>query len=210
MTLQEIADIAQQYSMTNSKNIMETITSMKDLAEREIEGDFVECGVWKGGHVIAALLSSPTVKHYWLFDTFDGMTEPGEQDFKRGAHATTMAKYRKLGIKNWCRAELEEVQRNIAPYQQEDQHLHYVVGPVEQTLVSHPLPDKISLLRLDTDFYASTKIELETLWPRLVPGGILIIDDYKSWQGCQQACDEFFQGSVEFKSIGGSAVRVLK
>lgn len=210
MTDAEIAGIAEQYSMTNSKNIMETILSIQDLDQRSIEGDFVECGVWKGGHVIAALLSGKTSRQYWLFDTFDGMTEPGEQDFKRGAHATTMAKYRKLGIKNWCRAELEEVQNNIKSYQRADQPIQYVVGPVEQTLVSHSLPEKIALLRLDTDFYASTKIELEILWPRLVPGGILIIDDYKSWEGCKQACDEYFNGEVEFKSIGGSAVKVLK
>jgi len=210
MTNNEIADIAQQYSMTNSKNIMETIISVQDLAQRGIEGDFVECGVWKGGHVIAALLSSTYPRQYWLFDTFDGMTEPGKQDFKRGAHATTMAKYRKLGIKNWCRAELEEVQNNIKPHQRPDQQLHYVVGPVEQTLTSHKLPEKISMLRLDTDFYASTKIELEILWPRLVPGGVLIIDDYKSWQGCRQACDEYFQDRVEYLPIGGSAVKVIK
>jgi hypothetical protein len=206
-----IVDIAQQYSMTNGKNIMSTISSIQDLDNRAIEGDFVECGVWKGGHVIAALLSAQVNREYWLFDTFNGMTEPGQHDVRRGIHATQTAKYRKNGIENWCRAGVEEVQNNINQHRRAEQQVHYVVGPVEQTLSTHTLPDKIALLRLDTDFYSSTKIELEILWPRLVKGGILIIDDYNSWDGCKLACDEYFGDTVKLtKGKKGTPVKLIK
>jgi len=211
MTLDDIVNIAQPYSMTNGKNIMSTICAIQEIDTQGIEGDFVECGVWKGGHVIAALLSAQVNREYWLFDTFNGMTEPGEHDIRRGMHASQMAKYRKKGIENWCRAELDEVQHNINQYRRTDQQVHYVVGPVEQTLTTHTLPDRIALLRLDTDFYSSTKIELELLWPRLVKGGILIIDDYNSWDGCKLACDEYFGDSVEFSPITGKGtVKLVK
>ena len=69
-----------------------------------------------------------------------------------------------------------------------------IKGPVEDTLnVEENLPKKISVLRLDTDFYESTKKELEILYPRLVKNGILIIDDYGHWQGSRKAVDEYFQ-----------------
>jgi O-methyltransferase len=66
-----------------------------------------------------------------------------------------------------------------------------VPGRVEETL-AFDLPDQIALLRLDTDWYESTKVSLEQLYPRLVPGGVLIIDDYGHWQGCRKAVDDYF------------------
>jgi hypothetical protein len=65
-------------------------------------------------------------------------------------------------------------------------------GMVEDTLKNEPLPERIAILRLDTDFYESTKIELELLYPRLAPGGVLIVDDYGLWQGSKKAVDEYF------------------
>ena len=70
--------------------------------------------------------------------------------------------------------------------------IQFVSGMVEQTLLKQK-PEKVALLRLDTDWYESTKCELEQLFPRLVPGAVLIIDDYGHWDGCRRAVDEYFE-----------------
>jgi hypothetical protein len=71
-----------------------------------------------------------------------------------------------------------------------EERIHFVPGRVEETLPQNA-PKDIALLRLDTDWYASTKHELQHLYPRLVPGGVLIVDDYGYWQGARQAVDEY-------------------
>jgi hypothetical protein len=156
------------------------------------------------------MLASHTARTYWLFDTFDGMTEPGPQDQRRGVHATQSTKYKKKGAKNWCRAELDEVKHNIAQFAPPNTAIEYIKGPVEYTLKNSVLPDSIALLRLDTDFYSSTLIELEVLWPRLSQGGVLIIDDYLSWDGCRQACQEFFGKNFSYDAINNKAIRKIK
>jgi hypothetical protein len=71
--------------------------------------------------------------------------------------------------------------------------VNFVVGDVRKTLyLEGAVPEKIAFLHLDTDFYDSTKAELEVLWPRVSPGGVVVIDDYGHWKGCGKAVDEFF------------------
>lgn len=209
MIPEEIMLVAKSYSMTSGANILATVQAINDI-DRGIPGDIVECGVWRGGHIIAAMLAASTDRVYWLFDTFDGMTEPGPQDTRHGYHATDTIKYRKGGPKNWCRSEIQEVQQNIDAWRRPDQTVIYKQGPVEQTLTAQDLPEKIALLRLDTDFYASTRIELEVLWPRVVPGGVMIIDDYGSWDGCRQAVHEYFGDDFDFTPLDGKSIRIDK
>lgn len=206
MTDWDIMITAKPYTMTSGTNLLATIAAVKNSDS----GDFVECGVWKGGHVIAALLASTQPRTYWLFDTFDGMTEPGPYDIRRGSHARDTTAYRKRGPKQWCRAELAQVQANIDRYRRSDQVVKYVIGPVEQTLPNHQLPEKIAVLRLDTDFYSSTLAELQHLWPRVILGGTVIIDDYYSWDGCRQACNEYFGEQFDHDKIDGPAIRIGK
>ena len=93
----------------------------------------------------------------------------------------------------WCNAALDEVKLNMASTNYPNEVVNYVVGPVEETLDDEHLPETIALLRLDTDWYESTKKELEVLFPRLSDGGVLIIDDYGHWNGCRKAVDEYFE-----------------
>ena len=80
------------------------------------------------------------------------------------------------------------------------ENISFIKGAVENTLKIAPnLPNKIAILRLDTDFYSSTKIELDILYPRLIEGGVLIIDDYGSWKGSKKAVDEFFSNKDIWK-----------
>ena len=75
------------------------------------------------------------------------------------------------------------------------------------------IPKKIALLRLDTDWYQSTKIELEVLWDRLEPGAPCIIDDYGHWNGCRKAVNEFFeklQKNYKAEKIDYTGIRIFK
>ena len=156
--------------------------------QNSIEGDFVECGVYKGGNPIIAKKFFDSVglnKKVYCYDTFEGMTPPSDKD---GDNAR----------KNWnkkakCEANLNEVKTNFKTHNCLDDNVKFIMGDVCKTLrTEENLPKKISILRLDTDFYESTKAELEILFPLLVKDGFLIIDDYGHWQGCQQAVDEYF------------------
>ena len=148
---------------------------------------------------MAAALADDHERHYWLYDTFEGMQGVSEYDYRQGKHATESVKWRKGGFegRNWCRADLEDVQANVWTVLPENR-VHFIKGDVNQTLLSSDLPDQIAFLRLDTDFYLSTKIELEVLYPRLVSGGYLVIDDYHSWDGARKAVDEYFGSDNKF------------
>jgi len=181
-------DTAIRYSKANMQRMAAMESALRVIDENNIEGDIVECGVWRGGHIILARIVSP-FRVCWLYDTFDGMTPPGPFDRKTNGKMPP----KKALNHHWTRATLEEVMGNFCIEGLYDQtKLVFVVGDVAKTLLDHNnLPDKIALLRLDTDWYESTKIELEVLFPRIVPGGILIVDDYGHWQGARKAVDEY-------------------
>lgn len=132
------------------------------------------------------------------FDTFDGMTSPEniDEDY-RGRNADVLMKstLKIENIKNihaYC--SLEQVNRNFDNIGIKKGSINLIKGKVEETLlIPNNLPRKISVLRLDTDWYKSTKIELEVLYPLLVKGGVLIIDDYGHFKGAREAVDEYFK-----------------
>jgi len=157
-----------------------------------IEGAIVECGVWRGGSMMmAALASLPhgrTGRPLYLFDTFAGMPEPGPEDGTL-AHAQWKDQQRKGG---WARSPIDEVRGNLLRLGLAEERLSLVEGRVEETIPASA-PERIALLRLDTDWYSSTRHELVYLYPRLEPGGVLIIDDYGHFGGARRAVDEYFE-----------------
>jgi O-methyltransferase len=187
------------FTMTSLERIWSCIQSVRYVSERGLEGDFVECGVWRGGSSMAAALTfqalGDTGRTLWLFDTFEGMTAPVEADFALATGQDAAGKFEETKTEagsDWCYAGLDEVQANLASTGYPADRVRFIKGPVEETLaVAANLPEKIAILRLDTDWYESTKAELETLFDRLVPGGVLIIDDYGHWAGAKKAVDEF-------------------
>ncbi len=181
------------FTMTSRRRVYALIDAVDYIVKRKIAGDFVECGVWKGGSSLAAAMAfrarNDTRRDFHLFDTFEGMTAPTEND---GAAAmkgfgSTLTKDR---TSTWCRSSIEEVRQVMAKSGFPQERIHFIKGPVEETLPGSA-PSVISILRLDTDWYESTRHELATLYPRLAPGGILILDDYGFWAGARRAVDEF-------------------
>jgi O-methyltransferase len=155
----------------------------------------VECGVWRGGSMMAVALTllrlGVTNRDLYLFDTFAGMTDPGEHDLKHsGERAADLLAGASHDSHVSAVAPLDEVQANMLDLGYPNERIHFVEGPVEETLPARA-PDEIALLRLDTDWYSSTKHELVHLYPRLAPGGVLILDDYAYWQGARRAVDEY-------------------
>lgn len=192
-----------ELSMVSPQGLFSTLSASKYVAENNIPGDFVECGVWRGGN---AIIAAEIFKRYkvdkkvYLFDTFQGMTEPTVDDVSVQENKPAMIQYLKSQREThneWCFASLPEVRGNFQARGLLSGDITFIEGPVEQTLkITENLPERISLLRLDTDWYESTRLELEVLYPLLVPGGFLVIDDYGFWSGSRKATDEFFAGST--------------
>jgi O-methyltransferase len=181
---------------------------------RSLPGDIVECGVWRGGAMMIARALCPS-RICWLYDTFDGMTAPNTMDRKisTGHPATISYDQKTREGRRWAKATVDDVVDNFLQVGLYDiELLRFVIGPVEQTLLLDRMPSQIAVLRLDTDWYASTRIELEKLYPRLVPGGTLIIDDFGHWAGCRQAVLEYFGPSVvdRLVKIDYSAAALIK
>jgi O-methyltransferase len=188
------------YTMTSPEAIVTLAAAVCHLVEAGMPGAFVECGVWKGGSMMAIARTLVRLGHtdaqLYLFDTFEGMTAPTEHDVSRsGRSAQSLLEEDadREGSALWARAPLEAVQAALRTVRYPAENLHFVKGPVEETLPG-AAPEQIALLRLDTDWYDSTRHELEHLYPRLLPGGVLIIDDYGWWGGARKATDEYFAG----------------
>ncbi len=186
------------YTMTSVERVVTLCQSIAYLERRDIPGAIVECGVWKGGSVLAAALAleslGATNRELFLFDTFTGMTEPADIDVDwLGRHAREFLRLRTPeGELYRANASLDEVKQTLMQSRYPWEKLRFVAGKVENTIPKHA-PGQIALLRLDTDWMASTRHELEHLYPRLADGGILIIDDYGHWQGAKHAVDGYFR-----------------
>lgn len=196
----ETYDKVKDFTMTSSQRIVSLCNAVDYLEKNNIEGDLVECGVWKGGSIMAAidtlLKYNSTKRSIYLYDTFEGMPLPTEHDIKKGgisgAGLSAEEIYKNSGPDDlvWCYSSLDEVKQNVAKMGYPAERVHYIKGKVEDTIPG-TIPQKIALLRLDTDFYESTAHELEHLYPLLVPGGVLVIDDYGEWEGARKAVDEY-------------------
>ena len=187
------------YTMTSAERLWSLMNAVRYVVDEQLPGDFVECGVWRGGSIMAMAHAlrerGITDREIWLYDTFAGMTDPTAKDVEAGTGVTAeeMLATTSVGDGNnvWCVAGRSDVEANVRGTGYPFERFHFVEGDVAVTL-SSSVPEQISLLRLDTDWYESTRIGLEVLYPRLVSGGVCILDDYGHWQGARQAVDEYF------------------
>ena len=198
---EERADIGavRPFTMTSPERLVALSRGLEHLIQQGIEGDIVECGVWKGGSMLLVARklarSGDTGRNLFLFDTFEGMSEPTREDVSAVDQSTAGELLgnadRSAGDNVWCYSPLDEVKATLKQSNYPFERIRFIKGKVEDTL-PEPSVGPIALLRLDTDWYESTKRELETLYDKLVPGGMLIIDDYGHWSGSKKAVDEFF------------------
>jgi len=187
------------FTQTSQERLFALCEAVKYITANQIPGDIVECGVWRGGSMMAVaytlLLLGDRTRHLHLFDTFEGMTDPSEKDIS--LHGETAAKILESSHKDdqmsvWCYAPLDDVKSAVGSTGYTAENIHFIQGRVEDT-IPEQAPETISLLRLDTDWYESTRHELNHLFPRLSPGGVIIIDDYGHWEGARKAVDEYIQ-----------------
>jgi O-methyltransferase len=182
------------FTMTSPERIVAAIRSTEYIVQNHVPGSIVECGVWRGGSMMAIALTLLRLNKgnvpLYLLDTFEGMSEPTAID------GTTAYKewevHQRPTHNKWCFASLAEVQNNLLSTSYDRALIYLIKGKVEDTLPDSA-PAQISLLRLDTDWYESTKYELEHLFPRLSSGGVLLIDDYGYWEGARKAVDEYIE-----------------
>lgn len=191
MDFQQIYTITKPYTITSMEKMKKLYESVVYINENNIDGSFVECGVYKGGSVMNMALTQlnyAKLVHLYLYDTFEGMTPHGDYDVNfRGETASRILK----NPSKKCICSLEEVKKNLELTSYPQEFIHFVKGDVAATL-QETIPPKIALLRIDTDWYESTKISMEVLYPRLVTNGVLILDDYGYWQGARKAVDDYF------------------
>jgi len=196
-----IVERALPHTLTSVQRLQAVVDATRHVAARGLPGALAECGVWRGGSVLAMILTlqelGRTDRDVYLYDTFEGMTAPTERD---------VSSFDPPALDTWKAAQGRSERPWSELFEQFDERsvratleatgypgdrLHFVRGPVEETL---PLraPEALALLRLDTDWYESTRHELTHLYPRLATGGVLIVDDYGHWEGARRAVDEYF------------------
>lgn len=180
---------------------------IRDILARGIEGAFVETGTYTGGASAYAMRAfrrlGDSTREFWGFDSFEGMPQPTQEDGDQGALWITGKPLSELPVDRPGRLEGSPV--NATDYDQclaflqgtgyPSERIHLVKGWFQDTLPVHAAEiGPIAILRLDGDLYESTKVVLEQLFDSVVSGGVVIIDDYGTFEGCRRATDEFLRG----------------
>jgi len=197
----QIVSRVDPFTMSGLERRASLLGTVDHIVKHRIPGDIVECGVWRGGSMMTAALAlmarGDTSRHLYLYDTFEGMSEPTAAD-RAISGESAQAQLERTGRDEpvWAVAGLDDVQANLWSTGYPREKIHFIKGKVEDTIPA-TLPGRIALLRLDTDWYESTRHELQHLYPLLSRHGVLIIDDYGHWQGARQAVDEYFAASAE-------------
>jgi hypothetical protein len=173
----ELLNFCKPYTMTSIERMYGLYNAMDYIQKHNIPGSIVECGVWRGGSAMLAAKyikdTNGLLRDIYLYDTYEGMSEPTamDKDLKGESAQALLASTQKTTEANvWCFASVEDVKQNMRSTAYPDTHIHQIVGKVEDTLPANLPKSPIALLRLDTDWYESTKHELEHLFPLLQPG----------------------------------------
>ncbi len=185
------------FTMTTVERCYALYYAVQYTVKNNIPGDFVECGVWRGGSsmmILKTLLSlGVRDRKLYMYDTYEGMSMPTALD---GFEANDTWKKSKVSdeTNSWCLSKIDEVKANISSTGYPVDNVTFVKGKVEDTIPG-TIPTQIALLRLDTDWYESTHHELIHMFPLLQKNGVMIIDDYGHWEGAKRAVDEYFAGN---------------
>lgn len=192
--------LVRPHTLSTKECLYSLYTATVYISESCIPGDVVECGVWKGGCAMMAALTlkarGDSSRRLVLYDTYEGMPSATDKDVdwqQVSARELVTEQAHNRAHPVWCRATLDQAQRNVWSTGYPKERIVFVKGKVEETIPAHELPDRIAILRLDTDWFESTYHALRHLFPRLSTHGVLIINDYGHWKGAREAVDRYFQ-----------------
>ena len=187
---------AMRYSLVGSSGLEATYAAVTQLVSQGVEGCLVECGVAEGGcsALMASIAKDDCNRNTWLFDSFQGLPDPTEEDFGGANGKATGENIRPLE-RGSCLGALDTVEDVLfRQFGLSRGKVQLVQGWFQDTLPAYrDRLGPIAMLRIDGDWYESTKCCLDNLYDRLVPGGYCIADDYGTFYGCRKAVDEFFQ-----------------
>lgn len=190
----ELYERVRPFTMTSMERVLALRDSVRYIAANKIPGDICECGVWRGGSMMVVALTlverGDTSRDLYLFDTFAGPPEPGSEDGPTAGAELAVARK----VVELANLPMGEVREKLEGTGYPGDKIHLVQGLVEETIPAHA-PERLALLRLDTDYYASTAHEMQHLYGRISAGGILIVDDYGKFVGARAAVDEYFESS---------------
>jgi len=160
---------------------------VEDVIRRQVPGDLIETGVWRGGATIfmRAILKAYNIidRNVWVADSFEGLPPPNPDKYPMDT-GDKLHQFNELAI------SMEQVQSNFEKYDLLDQQVRFLKGWFRDTLPLAPI-EKLAVLRLDGDMYESTMDSLNALYPKLSIGGYLIVDDYGAIPGCKKAINDF-------------------
>ena len=204
------------YSLVGVGGLEVTYKTVNDICKRHIPGDIVELGVARGGSaalmaivVFDKKLCGSMQRKLWLFDSYEGLPEPTEMDFNcewgdgTGDHVRPLPKGSCLGTL----AEVKHLMFNKNDFPRDK--IEFVKGWFDDTVPATKKEfQEIAVLRIDGDWYESTKCCFENLYDKVISGGYIIVDDYQSCYGCKRAVDEFIQKrhlapDIKFDGRGG-------
>jgi O-methyltransferase len=175
------------HTMVGTRRLENIELCVSEVLRGDVEGDLIETGVWRGGAAIfmRAVLAAygVTDRTVWVADSFRGLPAPDAERYPADEGAT-LHLYPELAV------SLEEVRENFDRYGLLDDQVRFLEGWFRDTLPHAPI-ERLALMRLDGDLYESTMDALVSLYPRLSPGGFVIVDDYLAIASCRQAVDDF-------------------
>lgn len=200
---QAVWDACEAYTMMPVGRALALFRAVRHIHQNFIQGDIVECGVWRGGGAMVAL---KTLQHFglhdrriWLFDTFSGTTAPTSDDVElSGATAEYLLQStsdQRDTAPIWGFAALDEVRRNVLGTGYPADLVEFVEGDVAKSVLAASV-GQVALLRLDTDFHDSTRAGLELLFPRVVENGVIMIDGFGRWFGARKAVNDYFDDLI--------------
>lgn len=197
----DVISAVRPYTLTSVERMIALSNAITHIAKNNVPGDIVECGVWRGGSMMLTALTlishRDTHRTLHLYDTFEGMSPPTNVDIDFDGRTAQSQLDNDPGMTGvGCKAGIDEVRANLERTNYPTGNIRFIKGRVEDT-IPQQAPESIAVLRLDTDWYESTRHELEHLYPRLSVGGFLIVDDYGHWKGSRKAVDEYFANRNE-------------
>ncbi len=178
-----------RYTMVTNKNLVTLYNLVREVTRARLPGDIVECGVWNGGS--AAVMGYADAQEnahessrrtIWLFDSFEGLPPVTEKDVN--------VKKENYFV-GWNKGSITAVKNAFSKLGLPLDHVKVVPGWFETTLKTAGV-ERIAILHIDADWYESVKIVLDVFYEKIVPGGYVILNDFGTWDGCNQAVDDFF------------------